>query len=261
MRKTCRLCGAILASLAIFAAAAVVIGDRALQAGPPAKPPVSKIAPVGDLLQQVDFFLERTAASLAEPLDFDQAKQSRAFKDANTLAALGLLLANHDQDFPEKASMAALVQHAQALAQAGPDADAARRALAGLQAARAGKAPAGPELAWGKVASLKALMKQVPLVHTGLKRGVDPSRLARQKTQTAGQSATLVAIAQASLLDTAWIKSPEDVAVWTKFCEQMRDAAGEVNAGVHAQDQPRVAGGMKQLAQSCDDCHAKFRQH
>lgn len=220
---------------------------------------VSKFAPVADLLQQVDFFIERTAQSLADPLDFDEAKQSRSLKDANTLAALGLLLANHDQDFPEKAAMPALIKSSQALAGAQGNAELAKQALAGLQAARSGKGAKGDEVGWKKVASLKALMKQVPLVHTGLKRGVEPSRLARQKAQSAGQSATLAAIAQASLLDTQWLKSPEDIAKWTEFCVQMRDSAGEVNAGIHAQDQARIAAAMKQMTQSCDDCHAKFR--
>ena len=102
-------------------------------------------------------------------------------------------------------------------------------------------------------------MKQVPLIHTGLKRGVEPSRLARQKAQSAGQSASLAAIAQASRLDTDWVKSPEEAAQWRQFCVEMRDAAGDVNADVHTQDSQRVAAGMKALTKSCDDCHARFR--
>lgn len=258
MRKTFRLyrrsCGCFL-----LLAAAFGLPVAALIGAQPAGVPVSKFAPVTDLLHQVDFFIGRTADSLADPLDFDEAKQSRALKDANTLSALGLLLAMHDQDFPEKPGMPALIASAQALAEAQADAQRAKQALAGLQAARAGKPADAPAAEWKKVASLKALMKQVPLVHTGLKRGVEPSRLARQKVQSAGQAATLAAIAQASALDTEWLKSPEEIAQWTKYCVQMRDAAGEVNAGVQALDQARVAAAMKQMTQSCDDCHAQFR--
>lgn len=259
MHKTFRFYRRGLRVLLLIGAAGYLLGTRSLFAENPAEVVVSSFAPVPDLLHQVDFFLARTADSLADPIDFDEAKQSRALKDANTLAALGLLLAMHDQDFPEKPLMPALIASAQALADAKGDAQRAKEALARLQAARAGKGAAAPAVRWEKVASLKALMKQVPLVHSGLKRGVEPSRLARQKAQSAGQSATLAAIAQASLLDTAWVKSPEDIAAWTSFCVQMRDAAGEVNAGIHALDQGRVAAGMKQMTRSCDDCHAKFR--
>jgi cytochrome c556 len=39
----------------------------------------------------------------------------------------------------------------------------------------------------------------------------------------------------------------------------MRDASGEVNSAVRAQDQALVVTAMKRLKQSCDACHAKFR--
>jgi cytochrome c556 len=103
-------------------------------------------------------------------------------------------------------------------------------------------------------------MKQVPLVHIGLKRGVEPNRLARQAAQSAGQSASLAAIAQAAMLDDEYAKTPADLEQWVAFCAEMRDAAGQVNSAVHKQDQPAVAAGMKRLAVSCETCHAKFRQ-
>jgi cytochrome c556 len=111
----------------------------------------------------------------------------------------------------------------------------------------------------------------VPLIHTGLKRGVDPHRLARQASQSAGQSAALAAIAEAAMLDTEYAKLARDSAAgaveraeqraeqWRQFCVGMRDAAGEVNSAIHAQDQARVTAGMKRLSQSCEACHAKFR--
>ena len=42
--------------------------------------------------------------------------------------------------------------------------------------------------------------------------------------------------------------------------ERLRDAAGEVNSAVHAQDQARVDAGMSRILESCEACHAKFRQ-
>ena len=166
----------------------------------------------------------------------------------------------HDTDHPLKAHAGELLAGAQALAAAGNNRGPAREALARVKAARTATEPAAPPaVKWERVASLAALMKQVPLVHSGLKRGIEPSRLARQATQSAGQSATLAAIAQASLFDTEYTKSPADAEKWTQFCAQMRDASGEINAAIHAQDQPRVAAGMKRLAESCDACHARFR--
>src|ERR1700680_2435174 len=69
---------------------AVSLGTAAhfLQSEPPAIPKISDFAPSADLVEQVDFFVGRIEQSLADPADFDLAKQSRTFKDANTLAAL-----------------------------------------------------------------------------------------------------------------------------------------------------------------------------
>ena len=68
------------------------------------------------------------------------------------------------------------------------------------QAAAAGGKPAA-EVAWQTVAPLDALMQQVPIVNNSLRRGLDPNRFKRQQKQTAGQAATLAAIAQAASFD------------------------------------------------------------
>jgi hypothetical protein len=230
-----------------------------LRSEPPPIPKVSDFAPADDLVEQIDFFVGRVEQSLADAADFDLAKQSRTFKDGNTLAALALMLAYYNQDHPLKASMPRLLKGAQALVAAGDSVVRAQAALAEIRAARAGSPDPLATVKWESVASLSALMKQVPLIHAGLKRGVEGNRLARQAAQSAGQSAALAAIAQASMLDTEYVKRPADIEKWQQLCAQMRTAAGEVNSAVHAQDTERVAAGMKRLALSCDACHAVFR--
>lgn len=232
----------------------------AANAQSPKTPAASTYAPHEDLLRQVDFFIARVDESLSDPASFDLAKQSRTAKDANTLAVLALVLGQHDADFPQKSSMPALVKAAQSLAAAESNVDQAQQALATIKAAREGKAAAGAALKWERVASLPLLMKQVPLIHAGLKRGVAPSRLKRTLEQSAGQAATLAAMAQASQFDNEYASAPADAEQWRKFCVEMRNAAGDVNAAVRAQDQARVDAGMTRMLESCEACHAKFRQ-
>jgi hypothetical protein len=226
---------------------------------PVAVPKVSTFAPAADLLAQVDFFLARASESLSDPARFDLAKQSRTAKDANTLAALALMLAMHDEKFAEKPAMASLLRASGKLAAASDNYEQASAALVALKRARSGSGEPGAAAKWEKVASLPALMKQVPLVHSGLKRAVDGDRLARLKAQSSGQSAALAAIAQASMLDAQYAKTPAEATKWRERCAEMRDAAGSVNAAIHAQDAARVAAGMKRLFQSCESCHAAFR--
>jgi len=221
-------------------------------------PAPSTYAPQADLLGQVDFFLVRIEETLSAG-EVDMAGQSRLLKDANTLAMLGLVLSQHDADFPEKAAMPAFVKAAQSLAAAEGDLVKAKAAFADMQAARAGKFTAEvPPLRWQRVASLPLVMKQVPLIHAGLKRGTG-RRLDRNKEQAAGQAAALAAIAQASIFDHEYASTPEDVAAWEQFCAEMRDAAGEVNVAAHAGDADRVESSMNKMLQSCEACHEKFR--
>ena len=60
-----------------------------------------------------------------------------------------------------------------------------------------------------------------------------------------GQAAALAAIAQASWVDDEYAKSPADLEKWRQYCGDMRDAAGQVNAAIHAADQPGVDSAMK----------------
>ena len=249
-----RLSRFLILEMVVFACCASV-----LAADKPAPPPsLAKLAPADDLLRQVDEYLTRASEALADPNAFDLASQSRVSKDANALAALALVLAMHDQDFPQKASMPVMLQAAQELAECEGDYQCAVDALAQLKAARAGDAKADAPAKWEKVASLSALMKQVPLIHAAMKRGVG-RRLASRAEQTTAQSAALAAIAQASIYDTEHALDDEEVEAWQKYCAEMRDSAGEVNAAIHAQDAARVDAGVKRLEQSCEACHATFR--
>jgi hypothetical protein len=238
----------------------VAVAAGVLFSQTPAGEKISAFAPAEDLIVQVDYYIDHVAASLADADDFDLAKQSRTWKDANTLAVLALVLANHDEPHPLKGSMGALLAGAKELSAAEGDARRAGAALAAIQRARSGASAEGGEVKWEKVASISALMKQVPLVHAGLRRGVASNRLKRMAGESAAQSAALGAIAQAAMLEGEYGATPEEAAEWSAFCAEMRDASGEVNSAVHALDQARVDAGMKRLLASCDACHAKFRQ-
>ena len=244
---------------AVLILAACVSTQLLLSQGPPS-PKISTYAPADDLIGQIDVYIASVEKSLADPDDFDGAKQSRIWRDSNTLAVLALVLGAHDEQHPLKSSMSVLLKGAQALAAAEDDVKRAQEALAVIKAARSGTAQAGEAVKWEKVASLPALMKQVPLVHAGLRRAVKPNRLARLAKASAGQAATLSAIAQVAMLDDEYARSPAEAAAWRAFCAEMRDAAGKVNSAVRAGDQLQVDAGIERLLESCDACHAKFRK-
>lgn len=251
-----------LGTIAFAVSLILAAGDRAA-ADPPESPAPSKFAPAEDLIAQVVFYLHRTEETLAKKDEFDDAAKTRLRKDANTLTALFLTLGLHDTENQFKTAAPALLQASRSLAKAA-DYDAAVASFNDLKRTASGGAGAsgGGKLRWERTASLSQLMKQVPAINSALKRGLsgDEERFKQLQQQSAGSSAALAAIAQTVLADTHEAKSPGDEKKWYQYCAEMRDAAGAVNAAVHAGDQQAATAAMVGLTKSCEDCHEVFRK-
>jgi cytochrome c556 len=244
----------------LFVAVCGVCLATVFAADPPPAPAASTYAPTEDLIGQIDYYIKHLDEVLENKAEFDDAAITRIKKDGNTITALALVLGMHDARNKLKPVAPALIKASQELAKA-KDFDAATAAMAAVKSAMEGKGDAGGDaLKWGRVASMSQLMKQVPSVNSALKRGLTPQRFKQLQTQSAGQSATLAAIAQAVMADTHEVKNPAEIDKWYQYCAEMRDAAGAVNAAIHANDQAATAGGMSRLAQSCESCHAVFRK-
>jgi hypothetical protein len=227
-------------------------------AAPPAPPKISTFAPAGDLASQVKAYIDDLEQAVATEKDYKD-NEGKVAKQSNTLILLALALGLHDSDNAYQAAAPALFKAAQKLA-AAKDYASARAGVAAVKAAAEAQPAAEPALKWEKIASLEQLMKQVPLVNTKMKRHLKGSRFAKSAKETAGYSAVLAVIAQGAMADTSKAKGEDQVKQWYKFSGDMRDAAGAVNAGIHAQDQAATTKAMAKLAQSCDDCHEVFNK-
>ena len=223
----------------------------------PEAPPVSKFAPAEDLAAQADEYIEDLEEAVASESEFEDSK-SKVEKSANTLVVIALALGLHDTDNAYKAGASAMIKAAQELAMAENYA-AAKKAVAALKAAKTASGSSG-DLKWAKVANLKALMEQVPLVNIKLKRYTSARRFERKAKDTAGYAAVLAAIAQGSMANAGDTEKPNELEKWYKYCAQMRDAAAEVNKNIRAGDIEATEKAMEALAQSCDDCHAVFHE-
>lgn len=250
----------VLSVIALLAIVCTVTVSRPAKAAgsaemPPA-PKVSTFAPAEDLARQADQYLKALGASVASEEEYKDDQETIA-KDANTLIVIALALGLHDQENRYKAQAGDLMTAAQAVA-ATKDYASAKTAIAALQAAAQGQGQADVALKWEKVASLPELMKQVPLVNTKLKRYVKPEKFKKKARDAAGLAAVIAAIAQGSMPNASDTKKPGEVEKWYGFMAAMRDHAGAVGAAIHQRDEPAAAKAMKNLQQSCEDCHAVF---
>ena len=235
---------------------AVLSAGSLIAAEPPAAPKVSTFAPAKDLVSQVDYYVDRLDTVVKSESEYKDSGD-KVVKDANTLVVIALALGLHDEESKYKKAAPDLLKASQKLA-ASKDFESAKAGVAAVkEALSASGDPAA--LKWEKVASLKALMEQVPLINSRLKRYLRGPRFKSMAKDTAGDSAAIAAIAQGSMADTEAVKKAGDEEKWYKFCAQMRDAAGAVNAAIHAGDQEAADAALKKLTQSCDDCHAVFQ--
>ncbi|HVU89800.1 MAG TPA: cytochrome c [Pirellulales bacterium] len=250
-----RLSAARLLLLVCCAPLAVLVG--VVLADAPAPPPaLSKLMPADDLIAEIDQCVTSCRDGIMDAQSYaDKSRQVK--RDAHTIAALALTLAKHDQDHRLKSSAPALLAAAQQLA-AAADYDAAKKSFANVESAAAGKSPGAARAAeWGKVAGLGQLMKQVTFVNNRLKRNM--RRFEERKNDNARDAATLAAIAQACNYDTHEVKEASDLDKWYQLCGEMRDAAGSLNAQIHAGDKAGAETALGNLGKSCETCHETFR--
>jgi hypothetical protein len=70
----------------------------------------------------------------------------------------------------------------------------------------------------------------------------------------------MAAIAQGSLADTHEVRDPADTGPSYELCGRWRDAAGGLNAAVHAGNLDQAKAALTSIQKCCQDCHARFRK-
>lgn len=226
------------------------------QAPDDAKP--SNYAPAADLIRQVKLYVESMSAATADSSEYNDDKQGEVYRDANTLAAIALVLGMHDEDNELKQVAGKLITAAEHLAAEHDDPQKAIEAVKAIQLI-VDKPEKGKPVEWKAVGEMVPLMKQVPIVNNNLRRGVTGRRFAQSSDKNAALAATLAAIAQASMLDTNHIADEADRPLWIKTCAEMRDGSAEALAAIRKGDQAAATKALDKIVKSCDDCHHKFR--
>lgn len=218
----------------------------------------SKYVPAGDLVAQLHILVDRMHSDLASADEYESAQKQRVERDANTVAVAALVLAKHDQTSEVKKGAKAVIDAALGVAESAGEFTAANKALGRLDQALQSGAQA--DVTWHSVGDIQQLMLQVPKLNTSLRRSVNGRRFAKSREKAAGLAAALAAIAQVSALDDTYCSDEADEAKWVKYCVEMRDAAGGVNAAIHRGDQDGAKSMLKTMMRACDECHEHFRE-
>ncbi len=253
MKSTILSCCVVAALLAGMAVSVTL----ALAADMPEPPKVSTFAPAADLASQLEQYVEELEESVQSESEYADAKESMV-RDADTALLIALALGMHDQPNQYKKAAPGLIEAARGISAA----ESYQQAKAAVQSLKGAMNSNGDpsKLSWqdAQAASLEALMKEVPLVNTKMKRYLRGSRFKSKADDTAGQSAVLAVIAQGSMPLASKTEKPGEAEKWYVFCADMREAAARLNKIIHSQEESAVDQAVKDLTQSCDDCHAVF---
>ncbi len=219
-------------------------------------PKFSTFASADDLAAEVKFLVTDLEKAVVDEAEYNSQVEGRFIRDGNTITLIAIALALHDQDSPLKPNAKAIAATARKLTQT-KDYATTKQAVEDLNAAADGKGTGTDDLKWGKVAKLNGLMKdEVPSINTKLKNAL--RRFKKRAAEASANAATMALIAENATLYIADTKKPAEGAKWTEFAGQMRSAANEVAAKVHAGNEAGATAAMDKLNQSCHDCHAVF---
>jgi cytochrome c556 len=177
-------------------------------------------------------------------------------KQANTLAVLCLVLAEHDTETELTKAAPAAMKAAQQLARA-KDYTTAKSAQSALHDALAGNAPDEPRPTWGKVASQGMVMKEAADISTKLRnslRRFDQRRL----EQYSRAAATLAAVAQSTVYDTHEVRNPAQLPDWYEFSKEFCVSTSELVAKIQARDKAGSSAALDRVTKSCEACHKVF---
>lgn len=224
------------------------------------EPPVSAYAPLADVVASIEAYLEEIEDNLEDPEIYAKAesKQEKVVRAANTIAVLAMALGKHDEKNKWQPAAESMIDAAEAVGENASDYADAKAALDKLKALIAEPQGEG-ETEWQAVGDLVVLMKQVPIVNSKLRRGVSGRRFEREMETSLQTSATLAAIAQASVHNVDYASDDEEAALWRKISADFRDASGAVNKAVRAKDQDAAKKALAEVVKSCDACHEVFR--
>lgn len=239
--------------LFLSAALTVAIGGPVPAADVPTPPPASTYAPAQDLVAALDNYVELIAAGVANEEEYAYL-QARVTKDADTVAALALVLGMHDEANRYKKAAPAIIKAANQVA-AAADYSAAKAAFERLRTSLTAEGDPAT-LKWEKVASMKELMQQVPAIYSSLRRNL--RSFDSHADEVATDAATIAALSQAAMPNVDETVQPNRAEQWFAFCLDMRDAAARLNKAARDGDADTALATLPDLGRACDNCHAVF---
>ncbi len=219
--------------------------------------PVDAIAPVEDLVFEVDAKIKQLDGLLASADAFEGQKELEVWQAFSVISVFGQAVAEHPQSDAAKFSGPALREAAKKYTNT-TGYDDAKSILAAVKEARAGGGAkdAPVEHEWNKLTRMHPMMEEINGRNAKLVQVITRPRGRREETMHA---TTIAILSLAMYADTHEVKNPADIPEWQKLATEYRQEILNAREAVKAKDSMKARMHFDAATKACDVCHEKFR--
>lgn len=238
--------------------ALIVIGGRAGIAFAQAPVAVEEVAPIAEIVLEVDAQLKTLTELFADESKYDDQREGQIRQSFGLLACLGQAVAEHDQGAATGIQGAALRDAALLFKRQSSLADA-KAALEQIQLARAGNATGehAVEHPWNKLINMHPMMEEMNSRNSAILKVL---RRPRGKAEEPVHATTWAILSLAMKADTHEVKNDDDLPKWNQFADEFREASVKLAEAIRAKDGTEGRKWFDQANAACDACHEVFQE-
>lgn len=224
-----------------------------------AEPPVplAQVAPLEDLVLEVDDRIKALDKLLASEESFEENKETAVWQGFTVLTVIGQGIAEHPDHGQTKIQGPHLRDAARKFTQNSDYAEA-RAALEAVRKAHQGEASgdAAVEHDWAKLVRMHPMMYEIEERSGSLNRVI---RRPRGRADEPVHASVIALLTLAMHADTHEVKNPDEIPQWHALAREYLDTMTGVAKAVREKDKATAGELMVKATATCDRCHEKFR--
>lgn len=241
--------------LLLLAVSVVAVGLLPALAESPV--PVKEVAPLDDLVFEINDRVEELNKLLASDNSFEEKKAAEVRRAFGVLAVMGQAIAEHGDREQTDIQGPALRDAARTFSTKSTY-EESQAALESVKKAQAGEADgdAVVEYDWAKLINMHPMMEEIEERAGKINRVV---RKPRGKPDEPVHASVIAVLTLAMHADTHEVKNPDDIPAWQGFAKEYLNTMTGVATAIREQDKQTAGELMVQATANCDQCHEKFR--
>jgi len=218
--------------------------------------PVKEVAPLTDLVFEVNARIAELEESLATEETYEDLKEDDIRRAFGVLACLAQAIAEHGDAEQTEIAGPALRDAALSFSLKSSFVQA-QGALQGLKSAQSGAATDAPvEHDWAKLINMHPMMEEIE-VRSG--KLVRVTRRPRGKPEETAHTSTIAVLTLAMMADTHEVKDKADIPQWQEMSAEYQQLMTQLSTAIREKDRGTAGKLLQQATESCDRCHEKFR--